>query len=174
MKTYNNATKGGFRHINKWLALCAVVLLAGNPSGRAQDHPKPTRAPIYDESLDGAKQIDEALAQARKENKRVFIQFGANWCGWCHKLHTLLKTDKPVADKLKSNYVFLLVDVNKDHNRSVIDGYNAAKHGLPVIVVLDADGKQLTTKDTGELEEGDHHDPKKVLAFLEQWAPKRP
>jgi hypothetical protein len=27
-------------------------------------------------------------------------------------------------------------------------------------------------KHTGRLEEGDHHDPKKVLAFLENWEPE--
>jgi hypothetical protein len=47
------------------------------------------------------------------------------------------------------------------------------RFGLPVLVVLDAAGKALTTQDTGKLEEGDHHDPAKVLAFLNQWAPSR-
>jgi hypothetical protein len=46
---------------------------------------------------------------------------------------------------------------------------NPIQHGLPVLVVLDTDGRQLTTKDTGELEEGDHHSPQKVLAFLKAW-----
>jgi hypothetical protein len=40
-------------------------------------------------------------------------------------------------------------------------------------VILDSQGKHLTTKDTGELEEGDHHSPEKVLAFLNQWSPKK-
>ena len=35
------------------------------------------------------------------------------------------------------------------------------------------DGKALVTQDTGKLEEGDHHDPAKVLAFLNQWAPAK-
>lgn len=174
MKTYHPQTRGSFLFLGECLLICTLALLASSPNGRAEDHPKVTRAPIYDESLDGSKQIDQALAQARKENKRVLIQFGANWCGWCHKLHTLLQTHQAVANKMKSDYVLVLVDVNKEHNKRVIGGYKAAQHGLPVIVVLDADGKQLTTKDTGELEEGDHHDPQKVLAFLDQWAAKRP
>jgi len=40
-----------------------------------------------------------------------------------------------------------------------------------VLVVLDSDGKQLTTKDSGELEEGEGHSPAKITAFLAQWAP---
>ena len=43
----------------------------------------------------------------------------------------------------------------------------------PVIVVLNSDGKQLTTQDSGKLEEGDHHSPEKVLTFLEQWSVKK-
>ena len=48
------------------------------------------------------------------------------------------------------------------------------RHGLPVLVVLDAAGRPLTTQDTGALEDGKTaHDPAKVLAFLRRWAPQR-
>ena len=47
---------------------------------------------------------------------------------------------------------------------------NPIEHGIPVLVVLDSDGKQLTTKDSGELEEGEGHSPAKILAFLREWA----
>ncbi|HXT58268.1 MAG TPA: hypothetical protein VN699_06515 [Pirellulales bacterium] len=60
------------------------------------------------------------------------------------------------------------------HNADILKRYgNPDKHGLPLLVVLDADGEQLTTKDTEELEEGDHHDPAKVLAFLIEWMPAK-
>ena len=36
--------------------------------------------------------------------------------------------------------------------------------------MLDVDGKQLTTKNTEELEDVDHHNPEKVKAFLSEWA----
>ena len=45
--------------------------------------------------------------------------------------------------------------------------------GLPVLVVLDSDGKRLTIQETGQLEAGNHHDPAKVLAFLEKWKKPR-
>src|SRR5205085_681957 len=118
-------------------------------------------------SLDGSKQIADALAIAKKENKHVLLQFGANWCGWCHRLHHLFEADKDIAAKLKSDYVVVLVDVNKGHNADVDLKYaHPTRYGLPAIVVLDADGKPLITQDTGKLEEGDHHSPEKVMAFL--------
>ena len=153
-------------------ALLAVVL--GLPAFGADGSPNAARPTIYDENADGAKQIAGALAVATKENKRGLLQFGANWCGWCHKLHKLFESDAQIAAKLREAYVVVLIDVNKGHNGDINKKYgNPTRLGLPVIVILDADGKALTTQDTGKLEEGDHHDPKKVLAFLNEWAGKK-
>jgi len=135
---------------------------------------KPVRPKIYDETADGLKQVDEALLLAKKDGKRVLLQFGANWCIWCHRLHHLFESDKTVAEELKKNFVVVMVDVNKDHNKAVDQKYgHPTQFGLPVLVVLDASGKLLTTKNTSELESGDHHSPEKVLAFLKEWAPSK-
>jgi len=161
--------------IRNTLLLCVLALAASMP-GRVQaaEAPKTTRPSIYDESADGVKQIADALVAAKKEGKHVLLQFGANWCGWCHRLHKLFDTDKSIAEELKSHYVVVLIDVNKEHNKEVDTKYgNPTRFGLPAIVILDSDGKQLTTQDTAKLEEGDHHDPKKVMTFLKQWAPKK-
>ena len=156
-------------------AMASAVCQPG-PTQAAQyaESKKVNPSRLYDINADGAKQINEALAAAKKGNKRVFLQFGANWCSWCHKMHQLFETDKPIAAELKSGYVVVLIDVNKEHNKSVDLKYGQpTRLGLPAIVILDADGHQLTTKDSTDLEEGDHHSPQKVLAFLKQWAPVR-
>ena len=154
------------------LFACFLVLLTAWPGG-AEEAPK-FKPNIYDESVDGAKQIADALVTAKNERKHVLLQFGANWCDWCHTLHILFQTDKNVSEKLKSNYVFVLIDVNKENNKETNAKYGRpTQFGIPVLVVLDADGKQLTTQETGSLEEGDHHSPEKVLAFLEKWAPTK-
>ena len=88
------------------------------------------------------------------------------------KRSALYRTDKAIAATLRSNYVVVMIDVNKDHNNAIDAKYgNPMRFGLPVIVILDCDGKQLTTQDTGKLEEGDHHSPEKVMAFLKKWTP---
>jgi thiol:disulfide interchange protein len=157
--------------------LPVVVLFVATlslPVTGADPPAKDGRPAIYDENADGAKQIADALAVAKQANKRVLLQFGANWCGWCHKLHKLFQTDTDIAAKLKEAYVVVLVDVNKSHNSDINKRYgNPTRFGLPAIVILDADGKALVTQDTGKLEAGDHHDPKKVLDFLAQWAGKK-
>jgi hypothetical protein len=84
----------------------------------------------------------------------------------------LLDTNPEISKILRENYVLVLIDVDKGHNADVVQKYdNPVRFGLPVLVVLDKEGKRLTTKDTGELEKGKEHDPEKVKAFLEQWKP---
>jgi thiol:disulfide interchange protein len=158
------------------LVLSSLLLpLATVPALRAEDQPKTARPVLYDESADGAKQIADALVIAKRDGKNVLLQFGANWCGWCRKLHTLFETNPEIAETLKKNYVVVLIDVNKQHNAETDTKYgHPIRFGLPVLVVLDADGKQLHTQDSGKLEEGDHHSPEKVLTFLKAWIPKKP
>ncbi len=163
----------------KALSLSCVLIGATVLTVLAADQPaKSTRPAIYDTKADGGKQITEALTTAKREHKNVLLQFGANWCGWCHKLHNLFHSDKDIAAFLKANYIVVLIDVDKvegkQHNTDINERYgNPCRFGLPALVVLDAEGKQLTTQDSGKLEEGDHHDPAKVIKFLKDWAPPR-
>ena len=155
------------------LTLLAVVTLRGEPE-------YPRMGPdIYDTAADGKALVSAALAQAKAEHKHVLVKFGANWCIWCRRLHATLGENPAVQAALAKDYVLVQVDVNhrngKKRNEALVEQYgNPVRLGLPVLVVLDGDGKQLTTQDSGALEDGkDAHDPAKVVAFLQAWAPKR-
>jgi thiol:disulfide interchange protein len=129
---------------------------------------------IYDETADGSQQIAAALRDAQKEDKRVLLIFGANWCIWCHRMNDLFSSDPAIAAKLKSGFVVREIDVSQQHNRAVDAKYgNPTRFGLPVILLLDGTGRALTTKNTAELEEGRGYDRARVLAFLAKWAPPR-
>jgi len=137
----------------------------------------PRQAKIYDTEADGNEQIAAALKTATDEQKRVLLQFGADWCVWCHKLNDCFKENDEIAAALRENYILVPIEVNllgeRKHNADVNERYgNPTRHGLPVLVVLDADGNVLKTKDTGELNVDDDYGPKKVLAFLNRWKPE--
>lgn len=160
--------------------LTALSLLAAVATGLAVEPEYPKMGPdIYDREADGTVQIAAALTQAKAEHKRVLLKLGANWCVWCHRLYTTFHQDAAVAGTLAKDYVVVLIDQNhrdgRKRNDAVNEKYgNPARFGFPVLLVLDEEGKLLTTQETGALEDGAKgHDPAKVLAFLRTWAPKR-
>lgn len=167
------------RRVHGMLRRTFLLLALAAICTAAPEYPK-MGPDIYDTKADGAAQISAALDRARVGNKRVLVMFGANWCVWCHRLHTTFANNTKIAAALRENYELVLVDLNTRNgtkrNAEVNARYgNPMKEGLPVLVVLDRDGKQLTTQETGALEDGkEAHDPAKVLAFLERWKPAKP
>jgi thioredoxin-related protein len=84
----------------KNVAAAVLLLLSLSlASFAAEQAGKSTRPAIYDRSADGTKQIEEALKIAQAQNKHVLLQFGANWCGWCHRLHSLFKDNAEIPDR---------------------------------------------------------------------------
>ncbi len=133
---------------------------------------------IYDATANAEQDIQNAIKAAKKENKRVLLMFGANWCPWCQRLHHLIETNDQVNRYLYKHYELVLVDLGKRNLNMQIDKRYGSpnKLGIPVFVVLDSSGKQIHTQETGTLEypKGSTkigHDPDKVIQFLKQWAP---
>lgn len=157
------------------LATGLLIALAGPAAAQDADAPaaakaEAPKADIYDEKADAEKLVADALAVAKRENKRVLLMFGGNWCGWCHKLHAVFKADAEIARTLSHEYVLVMIDTAAPKAEQVIARYEPGirSGGVPYLTVLDADGKLVANQATGPLEEGDHHDPTKVLAFLEE------
>lgn len=141
------------------------------PANEANAEPKP----VYDEKADATEQIAAAVAQAKKDNKRVLIQWGANWCGWCHLLDKTFTGNEQVRRTLLYEYELVHVDIGQfDKNLDVAAKYGAdfKSNGVPYLTVLDADGNALANQETGALETHANgepgHDPAKVLAFLKK------
>jgi thiol:disulfide interchange protein len=151
------------------IVLAGFYLQPGFASADVQEQEPQAKPQVYDETADARADIAMALMAAKKENRRVLIQWGANWCGWCIKLHDLYNSDREIGRKLQYEYDLVLVDIGQwDKNLDLVEKYGAEieGQGVPYLTVLDADGNVVANQDTGSLEEGDHHDPAKVLGFL--------
>ncbi len=171
------------RRAISFLAITLVFLMA--PTGLAQDgaqsEPKAETTqkqdakpkPIYDEKADAREQIAQALKRAKKENRRVLVQWGANWCRWCHLLHDTFKKDKDVRRKLQYEYDVVLIDIgrwDKNIDYAMALGADLKANGVPYLTVLNVDGKPIANQETGSLEAKTGgkpgHDPKAVMNFL--------
>lgn len=128
---------------------------------------------LYNPAANVSKDVAAALAKAKKEKKNVLIQVGGNWCVWCYRFNSFILTDSILKKLVSDNFVFYHLNYspenkNLDYLKKL--GY-PQRFGFPVLVVLDADGKQLHTQDSGLLEKGNGYDEAKVKSFLRNWAP---
>jgi len=155
--------------------LALALLLATAPLRAEPEYPR-QGSDVFDCTADGSAQIDAALTQARSEGKHVLVTLGANWDPWSRRLRATFLDNPQINRLLAADYVLVLVDVNIRKSEKRNSGLNAKygnpiQHGLPSLVVLDADGRTLTTQETGNFELKGQHDPQRLVAFLRKWAP---
>ncbi|MFV0554183.1 MAG: thioredoxin family protein [Mangrovibacterium sp.] len=82
--------------------------------------------------------LDEAIAKAKKENKVVFIDGWAVWCGPCKHMANTVFMDKEVGEYFDENLIAIKIDVERGEGPAVKRKYGIT--GLPGYVFLDGDG----------------------------------
>ncbi len=152
------------------LLLAALAIVLFLPLGFVRgENPAAPLPSIFPKGVDAMVAVQKAVVQAKGEGKLVLLMFGADWCPWCHRLHSLFQNDPGVAALLAKRFVFVMVDVGErktPRNQDLINQYGLKPYGLPALVVLDADGRPLSAQSSGVLEEGKGHSPAKVTRYL--------
>ena len=129
---------------------------------------------LYHPEADAMAEIEAALAQAKEENKHVFLKIGGNWCDWCYRFHDFCEADEEIQTLIDTNFVVVHVNYSRENkNEEVIKKYRFPNWaGFPVFVVLDAEGKCLHTQNSADLEDGGKgYDKKRVVNFFKAWTP---
>jgi thiol:disulfide interchange protein len=171
-----------------WLSLVAVSLIAAgvlayvgvwNPASRpgapveaqiVRPAPAYTTKHIYSDAASPKADIAAGLAQAKREHKRVILDFGGDWCGDCQVLDIYFH-QPPNGELLEKNYVLVHVWIgHMDTNTDVAAKYGVPiNRGVPALAVLAPDGKVLYSQATGEFADMRHMDPNSVTEFLKKW-----
>lgn len=125
------------------LTLTLLILFSQSQFSRAGDQ---------DDSSIWLYNIDQAKAEAVKENKLILISFsGSDWCAPCIRLEKNLFATDQFADFAKNNLILLKLDFpaqkkNKlpeeqlHHNEALADQYNK-KGAFPLVLLIDAEGE---------------------------------
>ena len=84
----------------------------------------------------------DALIEAKKENKLVFIDAYASWCGPCKLLKQNTFTDRMVIKYFNDHFINVSVDVEKGEGPSLATKYNVTH--FPTLIIADNEGKRIT------------------------------
>jgi len=82
-----------------------------------------------------------ALKTARDENKLVFLDIYATWCGPCKMLKQYTFTDSSVGDFFNKNFISVSVDGEKGVGPQLAQQYSI--EGYPTLIVADSTGKPV-------------------------------
>lgn len=118
------------------LIVLSVFLLLGtgwadSPPSKENTKDKPS-VPAQESSKNAGinwLKYDEGLKLAKKEGKKIFVEFTAKWCGWCKKMHATTFVDPEIIDLMNTNYVSVSVD-GDSHDSLNIDGWITSERAL--------------------------------------------
>ncbi len=95
--------------------------------------------------------LKEASAVAASQHKNVFIIFHASWCGWCHRMDTLMN-NKACKKFFDDHYVVRHLVVFESDSKKKLENpgaedllkkYKAEKQGIPFWLIYDPNGNLL-------------------------------
>jgi thiol:disulfide interchange protein len=151
------------------IAAATMPMVAGAQSAAGGATPFVAKH-LYSETAKPADDIAAGLAQAKRQHKRVILDFGGDWCGDCQVLDIYFH-QAPNLELLEKNYVLVHVWIgHMDRNIDVAAKYGVPiNKGVPALAVLTPSGKVLYSQATGEFADMRHMDPGSLTEFLEKW-----
>jgi thiol:disulfide interchange protein len=172
----------------KKLLLIAVIASAANLAAFGQDtvpkgpaakmggeKPAPTAfvREKFDPLRDPKADLVAALALASKTGRRIILDVGGEWCGWCVHMDKFIANHAELARLRDDNFVWIKVNFSPENENPVFLAPFPAASGYPHLYVLSVDGKLLHSEDTSLLEAGKTYNLAKFTQFLSKWSPKQ-
>ena len=85
--------------------------------------------------------LTDVLAQAKRENKRVLIDFWATWCHACMQMNKTTFRDTRIGNLMNYSFVNYAVDVDHDPDaKELVEKFNIK--AFPTYLILNPDGTE--------------------------------
>ncbi len=85
---------------------------------------------------------NKALAEAKKQNKMIFLDAYASWCGPCKMLKKNTFPNKDAGDFFNKNFINVAIDMEKGDGPSLGEKFRVTAY--PTLIIADAEGNILT------------------------------
>ncbi len=97
--------------------------------------------------------LQTAIIQAKKENKRIILDIGGEWCSWCIHMDKFLNINTELKNLRDSNFLWVKVNFSLENENEAFLAQYPEIPGYPHLFVLETDGKFLHSQDTSELQQ---------------------
>lgn len=95
--------------------------------------------------------IEKAQSEAAKTNRNVFVTFSASWCGWCHKMASVLKQDDVRVIMDRYFVIASLITLENGDKKSLenagsseyLKNAGGENQGIPFYYITDSNGKMV-------------------------------
>jgi thioredoxin-related protein len=170
----------GLINTMKTFVLLAILVLISIVSASSQTAVKATTATKktsifarekFDPNRDAATDVQAAIVKATKEHKRIILDIGGEWCGWCIRMDNFIEENKSLKKLQNANFIWVKVNFSEENENSALLSKYPAAAGYPHLYVLEKDGTLLKSQNTVELEKEKSYDLQKFIDFLNLWKP---
>ncbi|MCY4058627.1 MAG: thioredoxin family protein [Gammaproteobacteria bacterium] len=159
------------------MAVFALAYSAlGDERDEGADMPSFYSVSVYDRERDPNKDLEDTVARATKEDKRILLFVGGDWCGWCKVFERVVRDNESLYRAMGEAFVVMKVDHARwGRNGRFLRRYPKAP-GFPHFYVLEKDGSLLHSQGSRELETEDEssYNPESVLLFIDHWRRNSP
>lgn len=122
--------------MKKRLWLCCVILI--------------NTTLVYKTNAQGIKfnygEWEEVKAEAKAQNKLIFVDFGTVWCAPCRYMQQNIFPQKDVGDFYNKNFICVTVDAEKGEGIMLARKYKVG--GFPTLIFADAEEKVIYRVDS--------------------------
>jgi len=152
------------------LALCVSAHLGFAQSQTATEKEQYNKP--YQPEANAQQDIDSLIHEAASAHKNIIIQVGGNWCIWCLRFNYFIHQTPEIKTILDKELLYYHLNYSPENkNEKIIAKYvpEGKKMGYPYFIILDEKGQLRGLRESGQLEEGDSYNTKKVREFFEEY-----
>ncbi|WP_414468241.1 thioredoxin family protein [Methanobacterium sp. ACI-7] len=125
--------------MQKSLIIVGIIVLAAIVAYAVLGSQSQQNVEIQSSDINWYTDLNQALGEAQKSSKPLFIDFYTVWCSSCQQLDKNTLSDPQVKEKLSKDYIPVKIDIDK--NPQLASQYKI--YGIPTLVFLNPDGSEI-------------------------------
>jgi len=154
------------------LALVGCFLVAISLSAKKGPKSPPPAPPAksgYDVARDPAKDLQDAIAEATRTNRRILMEVGGDWSIYCNMMDAAFQGHPQLKKVRDTYYVIVKINYSKENPNEAFLSKFPPIPDYPHFFVLDSKGALLHSQPTHGFEHGKTYNTGRIDAFLKKW-----